>query len=132
MAAFIAHHDAALHRQSVEAERIKEQMQDTGVIGIPGVLHHQLPVVAEALTVLAENLDRPVEHPVDELARVRAEIGFDIRGLIGECAEDQPVVDRNAQRLQPVIFDLKGVRHAADALDSVAESHTYQFAGLIE
>ena len=122
----------ALHGVAGQPEGTEEQMQDAGVVGIADVLHHQLPVVAEPLGVVAHDPERPVEHPVDEPRHPGAEIFLEVRRVVRKGAEHHPAPRRHPDGFQPVFFFVEVLGHAPLAVDAAAERDALEVAVQIE
>ena len=120
---------AAIHIQAVDLERRVEGVQQRCVIAVAHILRIQLPVVVDDLRVVADDLVRLGEVALDQLAHGLAQIVLNRRRIGAERAEDQAVVDRDPQRLQPVLGQVEVLRHAALAGHTVLERHAAQLPG---
>ncbi len=93
-----------LLRQPVQLEGGEEQVQQAGVVAVLDVLHVQLPVVRQGLREAADHFHRLVQHALDALADLLAQVFLDVRHVFAEAAEHQAAVDRHAQLARAVLL----------------------------
>src|SRR5262249_105769 len=79
---------AAALAQPVELEGGEEQMQQTGVVGIPGVLCIELPIVRQYFDKTADNLAfTAAKNAVEPRQHLRSDEVLDSRRLVGKRAK---------------------------------------------
>ena len=97
-------------------------MQDTSVVGVLSVLHVELPIVRQYLSIAPEQRRRAaVEHTRDADHDLITEMLVDRRHLPREATEHEAVHESGAQLARAVILHAERRRHAALALDAVLE-----------
>ncbi|MNU41213.1 hypothetical protein D3C71_299400 [compost metagenome] len=116
-----------------QAEGHEPGMQQAGVVGVLDVLLHQLPVAGDALPAVAvDHQFAAVEHAIEVMQDVRAQVVFQRFDGMVERREHHAVAAGHRQFGQPVLFRLEVWRHAAVDLavlfDAAAEGHADQVA----
>ena len=122
------HLDPADLRRPVEPEGDEKLVQQAGMVIVAGILGVKLPVAADALAIVAEHPDRPVEQAAQLRQDRRAEIIFERLGVLGQRAEHHAVDDADAQRPQTVRAHVEARVEPALAADAAAERDRRQGA----
>src|SRR5215468_3461484 len=95
---------------------------------VAGILGVELPVPANALAIVAEHVDGPVEETSQLSQDRRSEIIFERLGILGQCAEQRSIDVADAQCPQPVYTHLEAGIEPTLASDAAAKRDRHQTA----
>src|SRR5439155_14651674 len=95
---------------------------------VAGILGVELPVPADALAIVAEHLDGPVEEAPQLSQDRRAEIVFQRLGILTQCAEQRSIDIADPQRPESMCTHVEARVEPALAPDAAAERDRRQAA----
>ena len=128
MALARVHHALARLCGAVEPESIMEQVEQTRVIRIAGVLRIKLPVAVNMLALVSKNLDRLAHDTFDVLDHDRPQKVTQRLYSLREAGEDQPAHRICAQLFETMLLHVEVARHAALTLKPAPERNPDQIA----
>src|SRR6266540_4570680 len=110
-----------------ETKGHQEHVHQAGMIGVLDILEHQLPIARDALSHIAQEVQRsPIEHTVEIGQHGGTEIVFEWFDVRAEAGKNGAMPDRDLEGLESMLLTAELGGHTALMFETTVERHPAQ------